>query len=424
MTQQVVSTGVVAGDGTGSKGQVPWNAFNTNSTELYKNAFFFGLDTGAVNAYVVTLANLLPGPAAAVSPNAATIFRFTPNTPNTGPATLAFSGGAPTAILNQFGAALTGGELTGLITLQFNGTAWQIFGGGMSQGTFDNFLAGVTFTGVVNGSPPALFLKTSNYTGGTVGFVNPTFFVEANVANCGNNYEWGILSVMNNSSATGQNVAVYGQGNRQLTTAGATWGGVMEVREVVALNNPTHGLVGLEVDNRSNGTDSSGNRIGIDVVAARFNTSGAATTVTYGVRVQNNADATVAITNAFSVVANNVGFAFDCANATVTSASLRMASQVPIQFDAAGVNQLLYDTVGLTYKVSGTAETRLLPSGGLAVNTSGTVVQVVGPRIAGWGASSNGVRGAINGVTATLAQTAAGLAQLIIDLQTHGLLGT
>jgi parallel beta-helix repeat protein len=128
MTQQVVNTGIVAGDSTGSRGQVPWNAFNTNSTELYKNAFFYGLDTGIVNAPVITLANLLPEPAGPLVPNAATILRFVPGFVNTGSATLAFAGNAPTAILKSSGASLTGGELNGLTILEFTGAAWQIVG--------------------------------------------------------------------------------------------------------------------------------------------------------------------------------------------------------------------------------------------------------------------------------------------------------
>ena len=50
--------------------------------------------------------------------------------------------------------------------------------------------------------------------------------------------------------------------------------------------------------------------------------------------------------------------------------------------------------------------------------------QVVGAQIAGWGTSSGGTRGALAGGSATLAQTSAALAQLLIDLKTHGLIGT
>jgi hypothetical protein len=48
--------------------------------------------------------------------------------------------------------------------------------------------------------------------------------------------------------------------------------------------------------------------------------------------------------------------------------------------------------------------------------------QVVGPRIAGWGTSTGGVRGAVTG-SSTLPQVAAALAQLLTDLKTHGMIG-
>lgn len=49
--------------------------------------------------------------------------------------------------------------------------------------------------------------------------------------------------------------------------------------------------------------------------------------------------------------------------------------------------------------------------------------QVVGAPIAGWGASTGGVRAPVAAATATVAQVAAALAQLLSDLETHGLIG-
>lgn len=355
----------------------------------------------------------------------ATYIDSTGTTPNSNP-----------VILNARGEAsvwlATG--LTYKLTLQdsLGNQIWsvdQIPGGlQITQALFNSFLGGVTINGVANGAPQVLFSKTSAYAGGTVGFVNPTVMVQANVTSCGNNYEWAFLSVMNNSSSTGQNVAVYGQGNRQLTTAGATWGGVMEVREVVALNDPTVGLVGLEVDNRSNGTDANFNRVGIDVVAARYNTGGAATTCSWGVRVQANNDANVTITNGFSVWHANVGIAFDCGNAlSVASGSLRMPQSVPILFDTTGTPaKLMSQGLGLDHFGSGgTAVNRLLNAGGLSVATGGVLTQVVGPRITGYGTPTGGVnQGSFAAGSITLPNLAAGVAQLILDLKTHGLLGT
>jgi hypothetical protein len=127
VTQQVVNTGAVPGDGTGARGQVPWNAFNTNSTELYSKANFFGVDSGAANAYVVTLASLVPNPAVAPALAAGVIVRFTPTHINTTAATLNFAGTGPVAIQTLSAVALTGGEIQLVpMIFQYSGTAWQI----------------------------------------------------------------------------------------------------------------------------------------------------------------------------------------------------------------------------------------------------------------------------------------------------------
>jgi len=208
--------------------------------------------------------------------------------------------------------------------------------------------------------------RTANYSGGSG--VNGTVRIVDTVGASPTSFEWALTSIMNNSATAGENVAVYGQGNRQTTTTGATWAGVMEAREVVAINNPSTALVGLEVDNRSNGTDASGNRIGIDVVAARYNTSGAATTCSYGVRVQNDGDSSVTVNEAFSVVANNCNYGFDTSAGVINIAAMRMAAGQAIAFDVNSTNQLKYDGTGLGYYVSGSEVVRLNSSGSLSLN--------------------------------------------------------
>jgi len=231
--------------------------------------------------------------------------------------------------------------------------------------------------------------RDASYTGGSAGYVNAGIradvFVGAGVAD----YEWAIVGVMNNSAPAGQNVGVYGQGNKVVSVAGPTWGGVMEVREEVATNNPTTGTIGLEVDNRSNGTDSNNERIGIDVVCARYNTAGAATQTGFGVRVQNNSDGTNSIVNtAFGVVANsNVGF--DTSLATIHQAAYKMAAGQVIAFDAAAANQLSYDGTGLKFESGGNSAFRANSDGSFAFggptlpiqfnnnNTSGSAAPVL-----------------------------------------------
>lgn len=279
------------------------------------------------------------------------------------------------------------------------------------------------FTGVANSSPNVLFARSSSYTGGTVGFVTPAVQVTTNIGTNDTNYEWGFLSVLNNLAIAGNNVAIYGQGNKQ--SSGPTWAGVMEARETVAINDPTSALVGLEVDNRSNGSDANFNRLGIDVVGARFNVSGAATTISWGVRIQANSDPNVTFKTGFAVFNANVGVAFDCGFAlSVISASLRMAQGVPILFDTTATPaKLVSQGAGLDhFGTAGTLANRLLNAGGFQVGGA----QVVGSRNTGW----NPWTGILNNSsvydasTVTLIQLAQRVAAIQSALTTHGLLGT
>ena len=81
--------------------------------------------------------------------------------------------------------------------------------------------------------------RNASYTGGSPGTVNATVRADCYVVQGVSDYEWAMLAVMHNSSAAGQNAAVYGQGNRCVSAAGPTWGGVMEVQELVPVSNPT-----------------------------------------------------------------------------------------------------------------------------------------------------------------------------------------
>jgi hypothetical protein len=182
--------------------------------------------------------------------------------------------------------------------------------------------------------------RSTSHTGGSAGYVNSGMRLDITVGPSVTNYEWGVTSVLNNSAVGGQNVALYGQGNRVTSSTGPTWAGVMEVREEVAINNPTSGLVGLEVDNRSNGTDTGQSRIGVDVVVSRYNTSGPDTTCSFGVRVQNGGDSGAAVDRAFQVAANNCNVGFDTTQATINEGAIRMSAGQAILFDAAGTLQL------------------------------------------------------------------------------------
>jgi hypothetical protein len=84
-------------------------------------------------------------------------------------------------------------------------------------------------------------------------------------------------------------------------------------------------------------------------------------------------------------------------------------------------------SAGGTMQLGGTAKMNLALTNGDLLLATGHVLNVagnnvVGNRVTGWSASSGGSRAAITG-SSTLPQVAAGLAQLIADLTTHGLIG-
>jgi hypothetical protein len=168
MTQQIVNVGSQPGDGNGDNGQTPFTKVNTNFTELYGTAFYFGVDSGVANAYLVAGASLKPNPFGP-SLTLGTIIRFTPLNANTGAATFQFASAPPMAVLNTAGAALTGGEFstTTPAVLQYNGTAWQFVNANTSA------LISVILTSAAVGA--ALYPRQSDEPSPSVVIVNPQY---------------------------------------------------------------------------------------------------------------------------------------------------------------------------------------------------------------------------------------------------------
>lgn len=77
------------------------------------------------------------------------------------------------------------------------------------------------------------------------------------------NFEWAIIGQLDNYSNSGENCGGYFQGNKY--GDGHTFGCVAEARQGTLKENPTSGLVGLEVDVSADGTDDNYNRVGIDL---------------------------------------------------------------------------------------------------------------------------------------------------------------
>jgi hypothetical protein len=242
------------------------------------------------------------------------------------------------------------------------------------------------------------FRRNANHSGGTVGFTSACVRADTYVTNAGaTNFEWALVGTVTNSATGGQNVGVVGYGFKTGGSVGPTWGANFGHFETTAINNPTNGSVGCEIDNASNGTDSSGMRVILDCVAFRQNPSGAATTCTYGVRVSNAKDgANTSIGTAFMVGNSdgsliNVGVAYDCSGATLSIGALRMPSGAPILFDKLGNNQLSFDGTGLYYKASGVSASRLNADGSIQFGGSSMITKLTGAVVT---TASAGISGA------------------------------
>lgn len=123
--------------------------------------------------------------------------------------------------------------------------------------------------------------RDASYSGGTPGYVNGGVYVQTTVGAAATSYEWAIVGVVYNYATAGENVGIYGQGNK-MSVSGPTWGGVFEGTDLTnaSVSGSSGGLLGLEVDIWCNGTDGvdsinstttvqtiGARRIGIDVTA-------------------------------------------------------------------------------------------------------------------------------------------------------------
>jgi len=274
------------------------------------------------------------------------------------------------------------------------------------------------------------FFRNADQTSGPVGNTLSALNVTTNVASGVTNFEWNILGIMNNHATAGENVGAYFQGNKYST--GPTWGATIQAIEVNNVNNPSTGLIGLEVDNNSNGTDTNNSRIGIDVVNSRKLAggvpSGPATVTAFGYRLQNNGDGSDSVTTfGFSCWNTNVNFAFDCATSAVSQGAVRMGYGQSHLYDINGVNKLICNgaNVGIDYQVSNVAQVRLIyngTNGGIGINTAGVMTQIIGPQQS---TSVSSASFAVNSGTAVnTASTFDGytVPQIVKAMRLHGLL--
>ncbi|HEY1325956.1 MAG TPA: hypothetical protein VGI14_03400 [Casimicrobiaceae bacterium] len=154
---------------------------------------------------------------------------------------------------------------------------------GAQSGYFQGFTAK---PGDVFPFPSSLTVTRSAPAGG--GGVVPALYTHATTRDDTKSLEWANLTILNNHSDYGANVAVYGQANKY--GRGPTWGGVMEAQDAVG----TGALWGLEVDAFSTGPSrfdetGGGERIGLGVVLGRAYGRGPRATIDYAMWVMPNA---------------------------------------------------------------------------------------------------------------------------------------
>jgi hypothetical protein len=275
------------------------------------------------------------------------------------------------------------------------------------------------------------FRDASGVTGGTPGYVNFSIYNRTITGATETAFEWGICSVLDNYAASGENVAVYSQGNKR--AVGPTWAGVFEARDKTGTANPTKGLVGIEVDTFGNGTDGNSTRVGVDISIGRDNTSGSIMETSYGVRVGalNGSLAEGRVIRAFATGVIEFDCAFDSSLGTQSAAGVafRMAVGQKLSFAATNDRTLLYSGGVLAYQVSGGTKYTISDVG--ATNQVGTfsinAVQVLTSRRTGY---TNAMSGTADRATPydtstiTLVQLAQRVKAIEDDLLTHGLIGT
>ena len=229
----------------------------------------------------------------------------------------------------------------------------------------------------------------SAVSGGTVGYVNPNIAARTITGATETSFEWTIVGIVDNYAAAGENVGVYGQGNKRST--GPTWGVVAEARDFTQTANPIAGLVGIESGIFANGTDTALNRVAIDISVGKGVAGGTINTTSYGLRMgPTNLDLTQGqLTNGITLVGNmTVGVqvsssgtwgiqmsgtytvGIDLGTATTSTSAIRIKDGENMAFDASSQYRLRHSgtgVAGLTYAVSGVDKLIISDVGGLVL---------------------------------------------------------
>jgi len=307
--------------------------------------------------------------------NGATLVGFTP------------SGGAATTVAAQLQTLISSGASVISYTPTDTGIPTNI---NARLQLLDGVSVTATNADTYAGASVNIYRDCTSVTGGTVGFVNAATVAKTRTGATETAFEWTNLSIMDNYSAAGENVAVYGQGNKR--AVGPTWACVFEARDFTETPNPTAGLIGLEVDVFANGTDTSNNRVGIDVVAGKGVSSGTLATIGIGMRIGPvNADVSQGqFSNGIQLTGNmtvGLGVAssgtwgalftgtnvigIDLSTGTNSTSAIRIKNGENIAFDASSTYKLQHKSTGvagLVYSVSGADRVIFSDAGGIVLS--------------------------------------------------------
>jgi len=367
MTVQVINVGAVPNDHTGDPERTAFQKINTNFSGL-SNSFDI-TSFGAVQN--VDCSSIVTTAAATVSeiifPAGAWVISSTPTIP-----TGVLIRGLPGATFSGTGASILGLSTASTVINQMSEYAPP----GSGELATNNIFRNPTAAGGV-GVSAGLRAQTN---------------VGANVTQ----FEWAILGIVNNSATAGQNVGVYGQGNKGSVgvTAGPTWGGVFEAHDKSGLADPASGLVGCEVHISSDGTDANTRRIGIDVVGDVGVTVGG--DISYGIRIGafNGVDANCVYYNGIYIrnkhtrainISSTGVVGIDISSATLSGSAIRLAATQTLSFTVGDTKTLRYvgASAGIVFASTGTDEITFLDAGGIKLNMSGTPLVISGTNSTG-----------------------------------------
>ena len=229
----------------------------------------------------------------------------------------------------------------------------------------------------------------SAVSGGTIGYVNPNIWGRTITGATETSFEWTIVGVMDNYAASGENVGVYGQGNKRST--GPTWGIVSEARDFTNAADPVNGWIGIEAGLFANGTDANVSRVAIDVSVGKGIAGGTINTASRGLRIApTNLDLTQGqFINGITLQGNMVvgvqvsssgtwGIQFngtyttgiDLSSATTGTSAIRIKNGENMAFDGSSLYRLRHSSTGvagLTYAVSGVDKVIISDVGGLVL---------------------------------------------------------